>query len=250
MKTYDNTNPNCAVPRVRSKETAVRETLAQVKELLQIQSWNLMDEDQRDALMQNVIVPRWGMTTADGHELKGTLWGKLTGATAKAIENRYYRLTAPGQTASDQGECNGPGALTENQKNAVRKAKQVLSDPVLSEHVVETLAADPALEAKVYKAANQKREQAHNERLSEMKKSMPESAAILRGAALTRAVYELGKARAALDHALDFFSQAGGAPANLSDIAKIRIVLDAIEALGSNHSIDAIEAFANGENNQ
>ena len=115
---------------------SLHETAAQVAALIPRWSWQLMDDDQRDDLLQHVVLPRYMSTTSDGTKLTPTWWSEQVGASPAAIKNRVIRLRSKGSvdpdavplapSASDKGSIRGA-------KTALRKhpemAAQLLNDP-------------------------------------------------------------------------------------------------------------------------
>jgi hypothetical protein len=99
----------------------VAETYEEVREKLQAASWEIMDEEQRDEVMEKVVEPRWGKTTHDGIVLKGTAWAKLLGTTEATIRNRHARLQA-----RDQGEPASASAPAPNQRASIRSARAAI----------------------------------------------------------------------------------------------------------------------------
>lgn len=131
------------------QQSRLTETLADVAARLQRASWDVMDEEQRDEVMANVVVPRWGMVTADGFTLKATKWADLLGTTEQTIRGRFRRLNSRSEGDSDRPTS----GLTEAQKADRRAARQLLrnpdtaaellSDPDVQAAVEDVIAADP-----------------------------------------------------------------------------------------------------------
>jgi hypothetical protein len=98
----------------------VAETYEEVREKLQTASWELMDEEQRDNLMEKVIVPRWGKVTHDGVVLNDAAWAQALGVNRKLINSRRRRIEA-----RDQGE---PASATPapNQRASIRSARAAI----------------------------------------------------------------------------------------------------------------------------
>ena len=115
---------------------SLQETAAQVAALIPRWSWQLMDDDQRDDLLQHVVLPRYKSVTSDGVKLGPTWWAEAVGASSGAIQKRVERLrskasddsekTTLAPSASDKGSIRGA-------KTALRKhpemAAQLLDDP-------------------------------------------------------------------------------------------------------------------------
>lgn len=119
----------------------LQETLAEVREQLQRCSWEILDEDQRDALMRTVVVPRWGQTTADGHVLKATKWAEILGTTEPTIRGRFQRLTRRSEAVSDR-----PISPSENFKGAIRGARSAIRNhPDLAAELLK----DPEIRATI-----------------------------------------------------------------------------------------------------
>lgn len=70
------------------------ETAADVSALIPQYSWEIMDEAQRDELIEKIVLPRYMKTTSDGTNLGPSWWSDSLGATAEAIRNRVKRLQA------------------------------------------------------------------------------------------------------------------------------------------------------------
>jgi hypothetical protein len=119
----------------------LRESFADIEALAQRVSWELMDEDQRDAFMTKVVVPRWGKTTSDGVVLKATAWARMVGATVDTIDGRYKRLRRS-EAQKDRSHL----APTPNDQAHVRSAKSAIKKhPELAEKLVN----DPDVRALV-----------------------------------------------------------------------------------------------------
>lgn len=115
----------------------LRETAEQVAALIPRYSWEIMDEDQRDALMVKVVLPRYGKTTKDGTKLGPTWWAEAIGAeTPAVIRGRVGRLKSRSEGVSER-----PAPWIENR--GLRAAKQALRDPQLAAEVL----SDPTARA-------------------------------------------------------------------------------------------------------
>lgn len=99
--------------------STLTETLADIAALIPRLSWEIMDERQRDDLMEKVVLPRYGDTTADGVTLGPKTWAVILGATEGGIANRVYRLR---KAKSGVPRATEP----EWQKSERRDAKRVL----------------------------------------------------------------------------------------------------------------------------
>lgn len=111
------------------------ETAAEIAALIPKYSWEIMDEEQRDDLMVNVVLPRYGKKTADGVNLGPSFWSEITGARAKAIESRVYRLRQSQKSDSEQPSR----ALSDSR---VRHARSALSDPDSRREVFSSLPSE------------------------------------------------------------------------------------------------------------
>jgi hypothetical protein len=177
----------------------VAETYEEVRELLQTVSWEIMDEEQRDDVMRKVVVPRWGATTADGVELKGTAWARMLGTTEPTVRKRVVRIRA-----ADQGKPAQADEPTESQKSQIRGAKaalrqhpelakQLLGDPDVTDAVEQAVASDPAATARVNQKAAEQRPAPRQPAPERSSMSAAASAAALEAAAaqLRRATDEV-----------------------------------------------------------
>lgn len=120
----------------------IRETAAEVAALIPRYSWELMDEEQRDALMAQVVLPRYMKTTSDGIQMGPSWWADRVGATSAAIESRVRRL----RSSEKQKETDSARALSPSRIRHARAA--IEEDP---EAVVQALT--PKQRAAVVKAA-------------------------------------------------------------------------------------------------
>jgi len=126
----------------------LKETAAQVAALIPRYSWELMDEEQKDALLEKVILPRYMQTTHDGVELGPTWWAEQVGATASAVQSRVQRLRTKARAKTD------PPASTPAQAARVRHARAVLrgQPAVVAEQIAEAFVnpeVRAAVEAKI-----------------------------------------------------------------------------------------------------
>lgn len=125
------------------------ESLADIQALAHRVAWDLMDEAQRDDLMEKVVVPRWGDITSDGVVLKGTAWAKIIGTTVNVIEGRFYRLSrSEGESKPlSSGPTTDQKGSIRSARSAMRKhpdlAKQLVADPEIAELVADALRAVP-----------------------------------------------------------------------------------------------------------
>jgi len=134
------------------------ETLDQVKKKLQRCSWDVMDEEQRDRLIKDVIVPRWGATTRDGHVLKATLWAEILGTTERTIRGRYERLKRRSEPISERPSTEP----SQFQKDDIRGARSAIRNhPELAAELLK----DPEIAATIRDAiVTQERREMHHER--------------------------------------------------------------------------------------
>lgn len=112
----------------------LNETAADVAALIPRYSWEIMDEEQRDELMETIILPRYMKTTADGTKLTPTWWGETVGATAEAIRGRVKRLRA---SQKPDGASRSRHTKINRTAGALREA-----DPEQVRHIVSELPGD------------------------------------------------------------------------------------------------------------
>ena len=55
-------------------------------------SWEILTEDQRDELVREIVLPRYGATAADGTKLDPSWWASQLGGTAADLEQRIQRI--------------------------------------------------------------------------------------------------------------------------------------------------------------
>lgn len=110
------------------------ETAADVVALIPRHAWLLMSEDQRDALMRDVVLPRYMETTADGVALGPTWWAQAVGASSGAIQKRVERLR------QSQTRTEDTATSTPSEQAARRHARAVLREA--EPEVVERIVAD------------------------------------------------------------------------------------------------------------
>jgi hypothetical protein len=122
--------------------TVLQETFADVAALIPRYSWEIMDEEQKDRLMEKIVVPRYMETTADGVQLGPKTWAELLDTTAAAITNRVYRL--------NQAKSTVARAEPEWKVTARRHARQVLREST-PEQIADIL-SEPEVAANVTKA--------------------------------------------------------------------------------------------------
>lgn len=135
---------------------SIKETAAEVAALIPRFSWELMDEEQRDALMENVVLPRYMKTTADDVQMGPKFWAGLVGATPEAVKQRIYRLEA----SQKAGEGEGTGAAWKaRRERAVKQmarenpaliAEAIVNAPKeaqaeLADNIVKSESAEPSL---------------------------------------------------------------------------------------------------------
>lgn len=187
----------------------ITETLADVAALIPRYSWEIMDEEQRDELMANVVLPRYMQTTADGIELGPTAWAEMVGATAESIRGRVRRLQ------QSQKEANGErSAVPEWKRRDQRDARRVLREatPEQAREIVESLPseqkarfvdaamADPAARIAAAKAASRIESDQVERVHREQKERAPE---LVHRHSFMEAAHELFRARRAYAKALD-----------------------------------------------
>lgn len=100
--------------------TELTETLADVAALIPRYSWEIMDEEQRDELMQSVVLPRYMQTTADGVQLGPKAWAGMIGATPDAVDGRVRRLK------QSQNSAGAEASRTRNDQASRRHARKAL----------------------------------------------------------------------------------------------------------------------------
>jgi hypothetical protein len=125
------------------------ETAAEIAELIPKYSWQIMDEEQRDDLMQKVVLPRYMKTTADGVQTGPTFWADLVGASVRAVESRVYRLRQSQSAAEDEHARALSPSAERHVKSGLRKA------PELIPQMVDELHDDPDFQAAVASANSQ-----------------------------------------------------------------------------------------------
>lgn len=123
----------------------IRETADQVAALIPRFSWELMDEDQRDALFDGVIVKRYMKVTKDGVQLGPTWWADALGCTKGTISERWQRRKAAdqGKPASALTPKPNEVASIRSAKAAIRKhpelAKKLLDDAKVNDAVTDAV---------------------------------------------------------------------------------------------------------------
>lgn len=129
--------------------TTLTETAAQVAALIPRFSWKIMDEDQRDELIENVVLPRYMATTADGTQLGPAWWAGALGAeTAGTIRGRIRRLKARSEAQDERPIAAGPNAT---QKGSIRGAKAALrKHPELATALLDDPEVAEAIESAVH----------------------------------------------------------------------------------------------------
>lgn len=122
------------------------ETAGQVAAEIPRFSWLLMDEEQRDDLMENVVLPRYMKTTVDGVQLGPTWWAEAVGATMSAIENRVRRLRkaqdSEGVESSRSGPTSTQRASVRSARSAIRKHPELARELLADEEVASSVVAD------------------------------------------------------------------------------------------------------------
>ena len=125
---------------------ALNETAAEVAALIPRFAWHLMDDDQRDDLCRDVILPRYMSDTSDGVALGPTWWAEQIGSTPTTIKFRVRRLKQKASVAATPEAIAKP---SEAQKGAVRGAKHsIKKHPELAAKLVDpevaaAIVADP-----------------------------------------------------------------------------------------------------------
>lgn len=115
----------------------INETLADVAALIPRYSWEIMDEEQRDDLMEKVVLPRYMKHTADGVQLGPTAWADMVGATAEAVRNRVKRLQ--NKTFQEEDERSRAGGLDASRVRHVRSGLREAG----SEQIADLIATLP-----------------------------------------------------------------------------------------------------------
>jgi len=119
----------------------LNETADEVAALIPRYSWELMDEEQRDALMEKVVMPRHGLTTRDGVTLTYGWWGDAIGAHPEAVKSRIQRLRAK-LSQDDTGPRAEPNTRTARAATTLKNpdnAREILSDPDVRASVMKAL---------------------------------------------------------------------------------------------------------------
>lgn len=110
---------------------SLKETAAEVAALIPRYSWEIMDEEQRDELMVNVVLPRYMETTADGAKLGPTWWAEQIGGTARAFESRVYRIRQSQSGNVDAGQ-HARHTRSERAKSVLRNADEQTVEEIVS----------------------------------------------------------------------------------------------------------------------
>jgi hypothetical protein len=121
---------------------SLAETAQEVAALIPRFSWQLMDEEQRDDLMENVVLPRYMQNTSDGAHLGPTWWAEVVGASAGAIRKRIERLRRAQETDNPAGTRAEPNSRSGRAAATLRdpdKAAEILSDPDVRASVLRAL---------------------------------------------------------------------------------------------------------------
>ena len=124
-----------------SDVTELKETAAEVAALIPRYSWELMDEEQRDTLMEKVVLPRHGEVTTDGVTLTYRWWGDAIGAHPEAVKSRILRLRAKkaGAESASRAEPNSRAGRAATTLKDPDKAREILSDPNVRASVMKAL---------------------------------------------------------------------------------------------------------------
>jgi hypothetical protein len=109
------------------------ETAADVAALIPRHAWLLMDEEQRDVLMRDVVLPRYMETTTDGVALGPTWWAQAVGATAEAIRARVQRLRqGQSQTGAERSRALSDSRVR-HARSALREAEPEVVERIVAE---------------------------------------------------------------------------------------------------------------------
>ena len=124
-----------------SDVTELKETAAEVAALIPRYSWELMDEEQRDALMEKVVLPRHGSVTSDGTTLTYGWWADVLAVTPRTVEARISRLRAkiedgPGSPRAEPNTRTARAATTLKNPDS---ARDILADPEVRQSVRKAL---------------------------------------------------------------------------------------------------------------
>lgn len=111
----------------------IKETAADVAALIPQFSWQLMDEEQRDALMEQVVLPRYMQTTSDGVKLTPTFWATAIGASAAAVRNRIQRLQKRGKRSPQAVSRALSDSRVRHARSALREAEPDQIKAIISE---------------------------------------------------------------------------------------------------------------------
>jgi hypothetical protein len=120
-----------------SEEDHIKESAAEVAALIPRHAWTLMDEDQRDALMRDVVLARYMAITADGVKLGPKWWAEAVGASSGAIQKRVERLRQSQKSADETTT-----GRSETERRADRATRQVMRDPQKRRVVLAELDSD------------------------------------------------------------------------------------------------------------
>ena len=133
----------------------LRETFDQVVALIPKYTWELMDEEQRDALFIKIVLPRHGKTTHDGKKLGDTAWAGILDCTRLTVQGRVRRLKEKAKPTKNASIAE----LSESQRGAVRGARSAIkgSAPAVREKAVEELLKDPEVEKALLRGMSKKR---------------------------------------------------------------------------------------------
>jgi len=142
----------------------LKETAAQVAALIPRYSWELLDEEQKDTLLEKVILPRYMQRTHDGVTLNSGWWSEQVGASPAAIKSRVQRLQNKAKAANGKGSSTPwkqdvgrrvtRQALREEPKVYAPQIAAALGDPEVLAAVID---AHPNIDFELITAAHQTR---------------------------------------------------------------------------------------------
>lgn len=146
--------------------TNLTETFSDVAALIPRYSWEIMDEEQKDALMEKVVLPRYMDTTADGVKLGPTAWAEMVGATAEMIRKRVERLRESQKAASEGRTLAHWTERTREQRNTravLRKVPEIVTEltPAEQRKIATVLDTEAAKRQHERKQAAKKKEREH-----------------------------------------------------------------------------------------
>ena len=172
------------------------ERLEDIVNLIPRLSWEIMDEAQKDELMEGVILPRYKAVTKDGTKLGPTTWAAMLGTTAQAIRDRVYRLN----------QAKKPGARNVAESRAKQKdlatARRVIANPETAKAFIESMPIETKIEvAKAVTATpasppiSKKREKKTKAAIAPLRRTVNDFAAVMGTVSLIdRATDEINEA--------------------------------------------------------